>query len=165
MKKVQPDTKTILFWKLSTVILFYFLQGENENISWIFQHLISVGDVDSAVHRDGFCGPRFLSKKPHKQIQLIHYKGQSKPKQRKTKGGFSVHHSWATPSHKNTSPRVLVKHGKPHECCMDILAVFILTRFLCRCLWRWQGRGAYTFLQQSSGITLLYLLFKSQRSI
>lgn len=145
---------------------FFSLEGgrKKTGILWIFQHLISVGDVDGTAQRDSFRELHFLSK-THKQIGLIHSKGQPQPKQRETKRGFGARHGRATPPRKNTSPRVLVKHGEPHECCMAILAVFTLTWFLCLCLRRWQGRRAYALLQQSSGITLLYLLFKSQNSI
>lgn len=61
-----------------------------------------------------------------------------------------MRHNWATAPRKNTSPRVLVKHGKPYECCMAILAVFRLTWFLCHRLWRWRGEGLTTSSNNSS---------------
>lgn len=168
MKNLNQTQSLLCFenWKSS----FFFFRGKKKTgILWIFQHLISVGDVDGKAQCDSFCEMHFLFKKKksktHKQIWLIHSKGQPQPKNKGNKKGASVYHGRATTPHRHTSPRVLVKHGKPHECCMAILAVFTLTSFLCLCLQTWQGWGAYTLRQQSSGITLLYLLFKSHNSI
>lgn len=76
----------------------------------------------------------------HRQIVLIHSKRPAPAKtktttnnkKRKGRGGFAVS------PRKNTSPRVLVKHGGPHECCMAVSAVFTPAWFLCLRLWRRQ---------------------------
>lgn len=101
-EKIKPDTKPTLFWTLQVFLFFLFRERKKTGILWIFQHLISVGDVDGAAQHDSFCELHFLSKR-HKQIWLIHSKGQPQPKQRKTttkkKGGLQSA-SWS--SHPST---------------------------------------------------------------
>ena len=140
-------------------VFSFFLQGQQNN-----RHLMNISASDlrgrrwTVQLRASFFPVLFFLSEKHEQV-LLNSLQWAKTNQNK-KGSPTCTKVKPPPPHTSTSPWVLVKHGKPHECCMAIFAMFTLTWILCFC-WRWQGKRAYTFLGQFSSITLLRLLFKS----